>query len=431
MPELKPFRGIRYSPRAGSLGDLVAPPYDVVGDEEYAALCRRSPHNVVRLTLDKGYSPEASPPPEWYEEAARLLDAWLREGILEQDPEPAFYLYTEAFDYEGQRRCRKLLLGALRLEAGGPAGIFRHEKTTPGPKAGRLRLMQAARVNHSPILAFFPDPHGGVDTVLEGALALTPTVAFTDEAGIGHALRRILDPAEQETLAQMLAPLPLYIADGHHRYETALTYRREERDKAPDAAGDLPCDFVLAACMSGLDPGLVIRPTHRVLSWDGEPGVEELLAAARERFAVSRLDGRDVDGALAALAAREDCAAFALYGGRGAGFALLEARDEVALRDADYPAESPLRRLPAAVFSHAFVGKLLGARRATVSYTPDAAGAVREVDVGKARLACLLPSVRPDEVMAVVDSGELMPPKSTYFWPKPKTGIVLRSLRGF
>ena len=431
MPDLRPLRGIRYSPRAGNLVDLVAPPYDVIGPEEHAKLCLRSTYNIVRLILGERPSPQIGPPPDWYGQAARLLAAWQREGILVQDAELAFYLYSQAFDHEGRRLRRKLLLSALRLEAYGSGSVFPHENTHAGPKADRLRLMTACRANLSPILAFFPDHGAAVNGILEGLIADEPAAAFTDDVGIQHELRCILNAEAQEALRLALAPLPLYIADGHHRYETALAYRHAERRRLADPVGDLACDFILAASMSGADPGLVIRPTHRVVSWDGDQASEAVLARAERWFSVQRLPGVGVSDALRALAPPGRSVSFILYGGRSAGYALLELRDQEVMDDSPYPRNSPLRGLPAAVFAHTFLTKLLGPLGARVCYTPDAAEAVQQANAGSRMLACLLPCVRPSELMAVVDAGERMPPKSTYFWPKPMTGMVLRSLERF
>ncbi len=325
-----------------------------------------------------------------------------------------------------------LLLGALRLEPYGAGHVFPHENTTPGPKISRLNLMRATRANLSPILAFFPDPGGRINEALEDLAAHRPIAVFQDDAGIEHELGRLEDAAQQTTVAERIAGLPLYIADGHHRYETALVYRETERARlGRRAPAELPLDFMLAACMSGADPGLVIRPTHRVVTWQGEFWTADFLDEAEEWFSARRLPAKGLDEALAALEGARGQPAFIIYGGKSAGYTLLQLRNEEALRDAPYPLGSPLRRLSAAVFSHAFLGKLPGLRGATVSYTPDAELAVRQADAGERTLACLLPGVRPAELMAIVDAGERMPPKSTYFWPKPMTGVVLRSLEAF
>ena len=432
MPELRPLRGVRYSAKAGSLADLVAPPYDVISPEQHAALCQRSPHNVVRLILGERSADGDAPPADWHRGAATLLAAWQRDGLLVADAEPAFYLYTETFRREGTLRRRKLLLGALRLQPYGQGLVFPHEKTNPGPKADRLRLMKACRANLSPILAFFPDGDGAVDRLLQSLLALEPTASFTDDVGIGHELRRVADPGRQAAIAHALAPLPLYIADGHHRYETCLTYRDEERAALPHAGGgELPCDFTLAACMSGADPGLVIRPTHRVVSWEGARQTGDILDEARKWFHIERLSADGPEDALGALASGTRGVAFVIYGGKAAGYALLELSDQSLLSDSPYPTGSPLRQLAAAVFTHAFLMKLLDAQGVTVVYTPDASLAVSRTDERGQTLACLLPGVRPAQLMAIVNAGGKMPPKSTYFWPKPMTGMLLGSLETF
>ncbi|MFP4056088.1 MAG: DUF1015 domain-containing protein [Candidatus Brocadiia bacterium] len=427
MPELKPFRGIRYASDAGPLADLVSPPYDVIGPEDHVALCRRSPYNAVRLILGERRRAEAPPADDWYERAKELYRAWLRQGILVPDPEPAFYLYVQRFNHQGERRQRTLVMGALRLEPYEEGSVLPHENTMPGPKADRLRLMRACPANLSPILAFFPDPEARVRDLLAGPQA-EPLAVFADERGIDHELRPLWSADRRAALADALAPLPLYIADGHHRYETALAYRRLQRAGHPAPEGQLPCDYVLAACMSSADPGLVIRPTHRVLRWAGEPTADEVVDRAAAWFDVQRLAEASVDDALAALADRAGRAAFALHGGQGPGYTLLELRDEAALAESPYPSGSPVRRLPAAVFTHGFVSAAFTEREPEVSYEACAARATAQVDAGAARMAALLPGVRAEELMAVVNAGQRMPPKSTYFWPKPRTGMVFRSL---
>jgi len=429
VPDLRPFRGLRYSERAGSLADLVAPPYDVIDHEQHQALCRRSPYNIVRLTLDKGYSRDVLPPQAWYGEAARMLASWRAEGLLAADPRPAYYLYAQSFEHRGRRLRRKLLLGALRLEAYGSGRVLPHENTTPGPKASRLRLMQACKANLSPILAFFPDAAGEVNRALDEIAARPPKIAFADDAGIGHELWLVEDPSHQVALARAVADRPLYIADGHHRYETALAYRDAERAKlGPGAPAELPLDFVLAACMSSADPGFVIRPTHRVVRWRPGLGASELLDQARRWFDVRPLGERRLSQAMAVLDARRDEPLFIVYGGKATGYLAMRLRDDDALRHAPFGPGSPLRRLPAAVLTYGLLGRLEELRAATVAYTADAERAVREADTQERTLACLLPGVRPAELIAVVNKGERMPPKSTYFWPKPMTGMVLRSL---
>jgi uncharacterized protein (DUF1015 family) len=429
MPDLAPFRAIRYTARAGRLSDLVAPPYDVISPGEHVALCQRSPHNVVRLILGERASPTTPVPDDWYADAAAQLVAWQKDHLLQTDPEPAFYLYTQTFTHEGRRRHRKLLLGALRLEPYEAGRILPHEDTLPGPKADRLRLLQATATNLSPILGFFPDADGRVNALLESLQVAPPTVQFTDEAGVGHELRLVTDLTTQATLRKLLAPQHFYIADGHHRYETALAYQRIRRAATPPPLGDLPCDFLLTACMSSADPGLVILPTHRMIEFEDDLLVQELLRSAEGLFSVRTLPTGTCDDALAFLRRSTQPPAFLICTNGPKRHTLLALREESALGAAPYPPGSPARKLAATALAYGFLRAVVSdAARVEISYTSDANTAVDWVVAGTRRLAALLPPVRTEELMAVVNGGERMPPKSTYFWPKPLTGLVLRSL---
>ena len=427
MADLRPFRGLRYDPSAGEPADLMAPPYDVISPQQHVVLCQRSVHNIVRVILGERRSAHEAMPDDWYGAAAERLHAWQADGVLITDDAPAFYIYTQAFEHDGRRHRRKLLLGALKLEPYERRVVLPHEATMPGPKADRLRLMQTCRANLSPVLTFCPDRDARVNDLLESLTAVEPTVAFADEDGIEHELRCVFDGDAQDALRQALDPLQLYIADGHHRYETALTYQQlEASSRRPE--GGMPADLVLIACMSAADPGMVIRPTHRVVAWSRGPGPDAVLSAAGQCFDVRRLDGASVEQALAAANACTTAGCFVVYAGAGAGYALLSPRVDEAVAGSADPPSSLVRSLPAAVFGDGFVARLLGGHAPEVEYTADADKAVRRVDEGTARLAGLLPPVRPSELMAAVNAGELMPPKSTYFWPKPLTGMVMRSL---
>jgi len=432
MPTIRPFRALRYGAAAGELARLVAPPYDVVDDETFRQLCERSSYNVVRLTLHRGYSRDLLPPDEWYDQVAGLLEEWTATGVLLRDEQPAYYLYTQRFTHEGKRLHHKLLLCALRLEHYETGRVRPHENTTPGPKAGRLKLLRACGTNLSPVLGFVPDEAGALNRRLEALQeSLEPVCRFTDEEGVSHELRLVLQPAEQESLAETLAPLPFYIADGHHRYETALAFAEIERHRLGNPPDELPSDYVFVACMSGSDPGMVILPTHRVVHWDGAPDAAAVWAAAQEHFDLVALKADGPEEAAKASAAEGPSSTIVLYGGKKLGFALARLRDESAMNDAPWRPGSALRCLPAAVFDHAFVGKVLAGVEKRVDYTPDGRRAVNFVDSSPQALGCLLRGVRPPELISVVNSGERMPPKSTYFWPKPKTGMALRPLDWF
>jgi len=432
MADLRPFRGIRYTPKAGDPADLMAPPYDVISPDDHAAMCAQSPHNVVRLILGDRPSAAEPPPPDWHPQANTALQAWLANNMLATDDAPAFYLYTQSFHYQNQDRCRKLLFTALKLQPYDAGLVLPHEHTLPGPKADRLRLMQACHANLSPILGFFPDHKGEINRRLDTFLDLEPSLAFTDPADMTHELRCIFDPAAHALVRDPIAPLVFYIADGHHRYETALAYQRLVHPEAADGDDEQPCDFVLAACMSTADPGMVIRPTHRVIEWTDGPDAAGLLDIAAQWFDIQRLDLTTAAQGVTVAGEALTQADFVLYAGPSAGYALLTLRDTRIMADSPHPPTSILRSMPAPVLAQAIVAKALAAYGPTVTYTADGDEAVSLVNEAPThRVAGLLRSVRPTELMSVVDAGERMPPKSTYFWPKPLTGIVLRSLENF
>ena len=431
MPELRPFRGLRYTPAAGEPSELMAPPYDVIAPGQHAVLCQRSRYNIAHLILGDRWSADQVMSPDWYDDAAARFRAWQADGVLASEDTPAFYVYTQAFEHEGRQLRRALLLGALKLQPYDTGSIRPHEQTMPGPKADRLRLMQTCHANLSPILAFFPDPGARVHQQLESLNDAAPDLAFADEAGIEHELRCVFDGDAQRRLEHDLDPLSLYIADGHHRYETALAFQHLQASSRGHGGAAMPSDYLLAACMSAADPGMVIRPTHRVVDWTGGPDAEELLATAGQWYDITSLEAASAGDAVAAVCGSTSDVAFALYGGPSAGYALLVRRDAAAMSGSPHPPASSLHSLPAVVFAHGFVAPLLGRHEPRTAYTADADEAVRRVDDGVARLAGLLPPVRPPQLMATVDAGERMPPKSTYFWPKPLTGIVLRSLDRF
>jgi len=427
MPELNPFRGLRYASLPTDGPNVIAPPYDVIGAQEHADLCARSPHNVVRLILGQRDSVDAPPQDGWWDRSAELLASWQAAGALEREDAPAYYLYTQQFTHAGVQLRRKLLLGALRLAPYEAGLVFRHEYTLPGPKADRLRLMKACPANLSPILAFFPDA-GDIDALLEQSDACPALASFRDEYGIQHELRILDDRALQDQLSEAMAPLPLYIADGHHRYETALAYQsfvREGRDEAP---GALPCDYMFTACMSAADPGLVIRATHRMIDWQGGPTAAEVIEQSKQWFHVTEVDPQTPPEEFADLAAGCAGPSFVLYGGAAGPASVLELQCEQALVACPSPPGSPVRRLPGIALAWGIVERILHADPSGVAYTAKAAEATAAVAAGEARLAALLPGIATSDVMAVVDAGECMPPKSTYFWPKPSTGMVIRTL---
>jgi uncharacterized protein (DUF1015 family) len=431
VPDVRPFRALRYAlDDPATLAAVTAPPYDVIDDAARVRLAARDARNVVRLD-----SPVAEPgedPDERYRRASRTLAAWRGEAILRQDSRPAVYVYEQEYALpgaDGRRRTRTGMFARVRLEPFGPdSGIRRHEQTLHGPKEDRYRLLRATGVNTSPVVGLYDDPSGGASRILDEIRQRAPVAALEDDAGIRHRLW-MASPEDAVTgeLCRIAGASPITIADGHHRYETALRYRDERRVGAVPEP-DPGYDFVL---MLLLEPGagrLDVLATHRVLRGLGPDGLARLRAGLADWFEVSPTDDR------AALAA-----AFAPGAATGgAGRFGLWTRDGGALlswRRQDVSDGRTVGRLDVARLGLALEG-LAGLDAAAVAggdrlaYTHDAQEALIQVDGARddADAAFLLDGTPPEAIVAVAAEGDVMPQKSTYIYPKALTGLVIAPL---
>ena len=374
MADFRPLPALRYAARLPDLALLLAPPYDVIPDEEVARWHGADPLNISHLTR----------PGQDYEGAAATLRKWMAEGVFEQD-EPSLYVYEVRFG--GRRRLD--LLGGLRLEPYEAGVVLPHERTHRGPKEDRLALMRATAAALEP-LWFAYDPAGTrLPDLIEQAAAAAP-VAQVEFQGQDHRLWRVADPAWIDAVTSALAGLPVLIADGHHRYETTLAYS-EEAGGAPDAASR----FIPALLSSLADPGLEVLPTHRVLLagvrvTGGEP-------AASLDDVLTRIDGQVAAGHY-----------------DGERFQVLPLEGELALVE----------------LHRQVIDNVLGKRplEGNVLYTRDAGEAVRWVDEGRGIQAFFLPPPDLRQVLALAREGKTLPQKSTYFNPKPPSGLVLHLL---
>src|SRR5512139_1946463 len=276
MPRILPFRGVRYDPaRVPDLARVAAPPYDMISPAEQEELYRRDPHNVVRLIL--GRTEEGGRPVDRYADAAAHWRAWFSEGVLARDPADSLYLYREDYAWAGRSYRRLGLISRVGLDEFG-GGAFAHEATMSGPKADRLRLLQACEANFSQIFALYSDPDGSVEAPLLAATAGAPLVSFDDGRGVVHNLWRAENPALIERVRAAFAGKPFIIADGHHRYETALEYRRQMRRDPARFRESM--DSVMMCLVRMESPGLTILPFHRLLAAPGPERLVERLAAA-------------------------------------------------------------------------------------------------------------------------------------------------------
>jgi uncharacterized protein (DUF1015 family) len=416
MAQIEPLTALHYNlEKTGGLQDVIAPPYDVIDAPQRAELEAKSPYNVVRIDLPQGEDP--------YETAAQELARWRAGGAIVEDDEPALWILEQ--DYtgpDGRRRTRRGFLARVRVEEYGPGRIRPHERTHPGPKEDRLRLTRATKANLSPIFSLFSDPDGRAWRALEPATAGTPWGAATDDDGTQNRVWRVADPTTIATIKAALSDAELLIADGHHRYETARIY-------ADEVGGEGPQEYVLMDLVALQDPGLTIFPTHRLLKNLTSEQQESLASAIRRDFDVQELESTDQ---LAPQPSQELRIGY-IDSQHAKPFMLTLKSQAIADRALSDHAE-PYRRLDTAVLEALI---LKGALNMTdddidhlhqLGYARDVADAVEQVQAGTYDAAFLMAPVPVERVQAIAASGESMPPKSTYFFPKVPTGLLFNPL---
>jgi uncharacterized protein (DUF1015 family) len=411
MADVRAFRALHYDrDRVGGLQPVVAPPYDVIDADQRAELVGRSPYNVVEIDLPQGDDP--------YAHAAEVFGRWREEGVLVRDDEDALWVLEQ--DYtgpDGRRRTRHGFFARVKVEDYGPGRIRPHERTHPGPKEDRLRLTRATHANLSPIFSLYDDPAGAAWSALEPEIAQEPWAEVTDEDGTTHRLWRVADPAAVEAVRGALADKELLIADGHHRYETARVHREE------GGAG-----HVLMCLVALQDPGLTVFPTHRLLT-GLDAGKRESLRATIERdFEVAPTDAGELEptgdgpvrmGYLDAHHRRP---------------LMLTLRDPAIAAAALPDKPEPYRALDTAVLEALVLEGALGMSEDDIShlhgldYARDTAQARERVESGDAQAAFFMRGTPVSQVRDVAATGESMPPKSTYFFPKVLTGMVFNLL---
>ncbi|HEX8858208.1 MAG TPA: DUF1015 domain-containing protein [Actinomycetes bacterium] len=418
MVAAAPFQGLRFDPAVvGDPGSVIVPPYDVITPEARDAYEAMNPYNVVRLSLSR----DGRGDDDRYQHAAKLLESWSAEGALVLDPVPCLYLYEQDYQIKGERRVQRGVMASVALDDSGTE-ILPHEGTMVAPVADRLRLLEATRANLSPIYALYSGG-GRAAAAIEHVGAAEPAVDAVDEAGLRHRLWPISDP---ETIARwtgLLAGQRVLIADGHHRYRTALAYRDERRRAGADgsAGGAAPWEQTLMLLVDVDQQGPSVLPVHR------------LLAAVPAEAAAGRLERdfgiRQVATPVELEARLEgepgDAVAFGLYGGGRSR--LLVARDPGELRRR---AGLDHRPLDVEVLHRTVLGGMLDIRdpERQVAYSSDLAAACAQVDKGEyASLVALRPAPF-DGVVEVAQNGHILPPKTTFFHPKPRDGLVLRPL---
>ena len=438
MPHIQAFRGLRYNlAQVGSLSDVIAPPYDVVDGPLQQKLYDLSPYNFIRLELTKREGD--GDPNQIYEQAATLFRQWIRDGVLQHEPDPAIYVYHQVFDYLGRTYTRRGFMTRVQLVRFGEGNIYPHEQTHAKAKDDRLRLTRACQANMSQIYGLYPDPENEAQNLLEGHIADKTALEAIDHLGVKHRLWPVTDQDIISRVASLVAEKPMFVADGHHRYETACNYRDE---LAQQHGGELPSDHpaqgVLTMIMSMDDPGLIVLPTHRLLH--GVPSLDsaELIEKLGPYFDCEKA-GEGPEAAAAVwqkIEQLDDQGVFGLYTAADKQWTLVSANSETQPKMAEIAGEQSQdwRNLGVSMLHGLIIDELLGMAGHP---KPKYVHLVEEVVDGlhgrlegeqEYPLAALVMPATVEDIRRISLHKERMPAKSTYFYPKLVSGLVVNPL---
>ncbi|MHB0975612.1 MAG: DUF1015 domain-containing protein [Candidatus Aquicultorales bacterium] len=429
MADIKAFKGIRYDiEKVEACEAVVAPPYDVITKEEQSALIRRHKFNVVRLILPQEM-PGDSAAGNRYTRAASLFEAWLDKGVLRRDGEPSVYVYEQDYESEGRGLRRTGFIALAKIEDFATGKIKAHERTLAGPKADRLNLLRATKANLSQVFSLYWDVDRETDALLAAAVNRQPDLGFVYQS-VGQRLWRVSDPSVIGELTRVMADKSLFIADGHHRYETALNYRNEMRERTGIKTGDAPFDYVMMMFVNMESEGLTILPTHRALRNLPKINEEKFRLNLEHFFEVRPMES--LEALIAEMKRLEDRHAIGAYIGRKS-YTLLTVRDEDAISEAiDGDHSRDWRLLDVSILHSIVIGRVLGLRGTnmenSIKFIVDPREAVKAVDDGAYQAAFLLNPTKIEQIRSIADKGETMPQKSTYFYPKLLSGLVFNKL---
>ena len=424
MANIKAFKGLRYTKNAGKIKTLTCPPYDIISEDERLSFLDENEYNIIRLELPKGDEP--------YKTAGKTLNNWLENEILKQDPNECIYIYEEKFTINGQTKSIKGIIANVRLEEFEKGIILPHEFTLSKAKTDRFNLMEATGCNFSQIYSLYSDEQKTASALIEKASSGSPEVIMEDKSGIVHSLWAVSDVQTITALTACFDDKKLYIADGHHRYETALNYRNTCRqNKKCCEVGN--ADYVMMMLVDMAHEGLLVLPTHRLVR-DLETFDEEaLLKGAQKYFEITQKTGVENIEQELELFYEKNEKAFGLYTG-GDTWTQLVLKDHDILKKLLPDMSSASRGLDVTVLHTLILEGILGidkenmANQVNLTYVKQFSDAVESVKNKTSRCAFILNPTRVSEIRDVAAAGEKMPQKSTYFYPKLITGLVMNKL---
>jgi uncharacterized protein (DUF1015 family) len=433
MAEIVPFKALRYDPNLVKLGDVITQPYDKITPEMQSRYYELDPHNLVRIILGKGGETD-TPAFNVYTRAAEYLHDWRAGGILKQDSSPSIYLYAQSFAFPGTRdvaeRRGLIVLGRLYDYSAGV--VFRHEQTLAKPRQDRLNLLRSTRAHFGQIFMLYSDPEGTVEQLVQQKTEEDPDSSVLDENEVLHRLWRISDPTLIAAVQERMHEKKLLIADGHHRYETALAYRDERRAEQGSTGAALPHEFVMMTLVRMEGRGLVILPTHRIVHGLPVFDREQMLEGAARFFDIDRIDLRTESRSATTLLEEAGQAGTAFVAVTRQGPYLMRAKKQ-AIQDALTSVSERQRELDVIQLHKIMLERVLGISEEAirnqehVKYERDASEAISWVRQG-ANVAFLMNPARIDQVRNIAFAGEVLPQKSTDFYPKLLSGFTIYAL---
>ncbi len=436
MAELCPFRAVHYNQSlVNELSAVICPPYDIITPQLQQELYQRSQYNFIRLEHGREL-PQDTAIDNKDTRSAATLEEWLKEGIFVTDEVPAIYLHDQYFTYQGREYKRRGMVVCVRLEEWDKMVIRPHEGTLSEPKSDRLSLLWACQANTSPILSLFEDQGQQVSSLLTSQERNEPLISLSSTGGESHCVWAITEPGVVNQICNSLVHQPLYIADGHHRYESALIYQREKLTYSASVPTNLAFNFVLMELVDFDDSGLIILPPHRLVRGISKSTLEGLMAKLRSFFEIEELPltipdiWRQVDDLFLGETSQVN---LVLFGLDEEHLFVLRLRDLVAASQMmPYFHCELYKRLGVSIVDHIILEKLLGVgsdrEEAILGYSYDKQDAVNKVLDQEYQLAFILKPIKPEVVKAIADVGDRMPRKSTYFYPKLPAGLVFHRL---
>lgn len=433
MAQITPFKALRYDPDHVKLEDVLTQPYDKITPEMQTKYYERSSHNLVRIILGKAGETDTDDF-NVYSRAKEYLHDWRSDGILKQDAEPGLYAYSQTFTIPGTRDLseRRGLIALGRLHDYSDSVVFRHEQTLSKPRADRLNLLRATKAHFGQIFMLYSDPQAEVDALLKTKTEEDPDTSVLDEYETLHRVWRIHDPALIQSVQQVMREKKLLIADGHHRYETALAYRNERREQSGSPDPNAPYEFVMMTLIPMESRGLVILPTHRIIHGLGSFDREQMLEASAQFFDIDRIDMRTESRSATTLLSQAGETGTAFVAITRQGPYLLRAKANV-IEDALKHIPELQRGLDVVQLHRILLERILGIseeairNQENVRYERDAFEAISWVRQG-ANVAFLMNPAKIEQVRDIAFAGEVLPQKSTDFYPKLLSGLTIYAL---